>query len=76
MGFKPIKVDRTENSYDRVGGIITYLCDYEADVSSLPTGLPTDAGTVLALPGSIAIVADPKSLYVLNTQHEWKNMTN
>ncbi len=71
MSFKPIYIDRSQNSDLHVGGIITFLCDSDADVSNLPKGLPTETGNTTPLPGSVAIIPNPKKLYVLDNNNTW-----
>lgn len=72
MSFKPIYVDRQENSYDHVGGMIVYLCESDSDISNLPDGTPTvEKTTAIPLPGSIAIIPNPKKIYVLQVNNTW-----
>lgn len=48
-----------------------FLCDTSSDVANLPT--ETSKGTVgdYCSAGSIAIIAEDKSLVILNNQGEW-----
>lgn len=71
MSFEPIYVDRRGNSDAHVGGLIVYLLESDSDVSSLPQGLPGETGSALPLVGSLAIVPNPKKVYVLGVDHNW-----
>lgn len=55
--------------------ITTYLCDAEADVSTLSTEKTVGICGSLCSAGSMAIVIEPKAVYMLNTQSEWKLWT-
>ena len=52
--------------------ITVYLCDTAEDVETLSTETEIGVCGALCSAGSMAIVVEPKGLYVLNNQGEWK----
>lgn len=65
-----IKMLRREGERGK-NSLCEFLCDTSSDVSDLPT--ETSTGTVgdYCSAGSIALIAEDKSLVVLNNQGEW-----
>lgn len=49
-----------------------FLCDTTADIKNLPTETETGSCGECCSAGSLAIIADPHGLRILNNQGEWK----
>ena len=73
MAAKPMYQNGPGDFHDEDGIIIYYTCDFESDVSSLPTGASETDWTKRPRPGSAAIVGETGNVYILFPSREWKN---
>lgn len=75
MAYKPMYRNGNGDFQDADGVIYEYVCDDEADVSSLPTGADETDWTKKPRPGSRALVASTTDVYILDTTRTWVKIT-
>lgn len=56
--------------HDGEGMYMEFVCDTVGDINDLPTGVGGE-GQTRPRPGSMAIVANPAQLWMLNCSRQW-----
>lgn len=73
MAFSVIRKDSAPG-FDNLGCYTEYACDERADVATLPTGVGVTDRQLKPRGGSMAVCAEPPSLYMLTPSRAWKKL--